>query len=43
VHPDDEADMRAALAELAADGGIALTQEQVRRWAESGEWPESLD
>jgi hypothetical protein len=43
VHPDDEADMRAALAELAAGRGVVLTEEQARHWAETGEWPESLD
>lgn len=41
-HPDDEADLRAALAEAEAGLGETLTPDELRRWAETGEWPERL-
>jgi len=45
VHPspEDEAEIRAGLAELNRGDGIELTAEELRHWAETGEWPERLD
>jgi hypothetical protein len=39
--PEDEARVREAFAEALRDPGRALTPEELRRWAETGEWPES--
>ena len=38
-HPDDEADVRAGRAETEGREGVRLTDEQVLRWAETGELP----
>jgi hypothetical protein len=45
VHPspEDEADIRAGLAELDRGEGRTLTAEEVQRLAETGEWPEWCD
>jgi hypothetical protein len=45
VHPSpgDEADIRAALAELDRGEGRTLTSEELQRLAETGEWPEGCD
>ena len=39
--PEDEARVREAFAESLRDEGRALTPEELRRWVETGEWPES--
>lgn len=39
--PEDEASVREAFAESFRDEGRALTPEELRRWVETGEWPES--
>jgi hypothetical protein len=41
--PEDEADIRAGLAELDRGEGVELTPGELRQWAETGEWPERLD
>jgi hypothetical protein len=41
--PDDEAEIRKALEELDRGEGIELTAEELRHWAETGEWPERFD
>jgi hypothetical protein len=41
--PEDEADIRAGLAELDRGEGRTLTAEEVQRLAETGEWPEWCD
>jgi hypothetical protein len=45
VHPslEDEADIRAGLAELDRGEGRTLTAGEVQRLAETGEWPEWCD
>lgn len=40
---EDEADLRAGLAELDRGGGVELTAGELRHWAETGAWPERLD
>ncbi len=40
---EDEADLRAGLAELDRGEGVELTTDELRRLAETGEWPERLD
>jgi hypothetical protein len=40
--PEDEANVRAAIAELDRGEGVELTGEELRHWAETGEWPERL-
>ena len=40
---EDEADIRAGLAELDRGEGVELTADELTRWAETGEWPERLD
>lgn len=39
----DEADVRAGLDEAERGEGRVLTHDELARWAETGEWPESLD
>jgi hypothetical protein len=39
--PEDGARVREAFAESLRDEGRALTPEELRRWVETGEWPES--
>jgi hypothetical protein len=41
--PEDEADIRAGLAELDRGEGRTLSAEEVQRLAETGEWPEWCD
>jgi hypothetical protein len=41
--PEDEAKIRAALAELDRGAGRTLTAEEAQRLAETGEWPEWCD
>jgi hypothetical protein len=41
VSPELEARLRASLEESERNPGRALTPEELRRWAETGEWPES--
>ena len=41
-HPDDEADVRAAFAELKDGKGVTLTLEDAKRWAETGLLPREL-
>jgi hypothetical protein len=43
VRPEDEADIRTALAELDRGEAVELTAEELRHWAETGGWPERLD
>jgi hypothetical protein len=40
---EDEAEIRTALTELDRGEGVELTADELRRWAETGEWPERLD
>jgi hypothetical protein len=40
---EDEADIRAGLAELDRGEGVELTADELQHWAETGEWPERLD
>jgi hypothetical protein len=40
---EDEADIRTALAELDRGEVVELTADELRHWAETGEWPERLD
>jgi hypothetical protein len=40
--PEDEANVRAAIAELDQGKGVELTAEELRHWVETGEWPERL-
>jgi hypothetical protein len=40
---EDEADIRAGLAELDRGEGVELTAHELQHWAETGEWPERLD
>jgi hypothetical protein len=39
--PEEEARLRAALAESERDEGRALAPEELRDWGETGGWPES--
>jgi hypothetical protein len=41
--PEDEAEIRTAVAELDRGEGRALTEEELRHLAETGEWPEWCD
>jgi hypothetical protein len=40
--PQDEADIRAGLEEAERGEGVELTEEELKRWADTGEWPERL-
>ena len=40
-HPDDEVKLRAAFEEAEREPGRALTEDELRLWIETGEWPES--
>ena len=40
---EDEADIRAGLAELDHGEGVELAADELKHWAETGEWPERLD
>lgn len=40
---EDEADLRAGLAELDRGEGVELTADELRHLEETGEWPERLD
>ncbi len=40
---EDEAEIRAGVAELDRGEGVELTADELRHWAETGEWPERLD
>lgn len=40
-HPDDVDEVRAGLAEAERGQGAVVTPEQLKRWAETGEWPDS--
>jgi len=40
---EDEADIRVGLAELDRGEGVELTVDELRHWAETGEWPARLD
>jgi hypothetical protein len=39
---EDEASVLAAIGELERGEGVELTAEELRHWAETGEWPERL-
>ncbi len=42
-HPDDETEVRAAAEEAKRrEKLLTLTSEELKRWTETGEWPESL-
>jgi hypothetical protein len=41
--PQDEADIREGLAELDRGEGVELRTDELRHWADTGEWPERLD
>jgi len=43
VSREDEADLRASLEEAANESGRVLTPEELKRWAETGEWPDGSD
>ena len=43
LSPAEQADLRAALAELDRGEGIEPTPDEVRHMIETGEWPEHLD
>jgi hypothetical protein len=43
VPPEVEADLSEALAQADRGEGVKLTEDELKRWAETGEWPESLD
>jgi hypothetical protein len=43
VPREQEADLRAALEEAAKKEGRVLTPEELKRWAETGEWPDESD
>jgi hypothetical protein len=43
VHPDDEADMRAAMAEIAAGRTVEVTAEELDEWTRTGELPASVE
>jgi len=43
VAREDEADLQASLAEAASESGRVLTPEELKRWAETGEWPDGSD
>ncbi|MGA3124833.1 MAG: hypothetical protein ABSF69_29140 [Polyangiaceae bacterium] len=40
---DDEAEIRAGLAELDRGEGVELTADELQHWVETGAWPERLD
>ena len=40
--PQDEADVRAGLDEAERGEGTDLSEDELKRWAETGEWPERL-
>jgi hypothetical protein len=40
---EDEAEICTALAELDRGEGVELTADELRHWAETGEWPGRLD
>jgi hypothetical protein len=40
--PEDEAELRKAIEALDRGEGTDLTPEELRHWAETGEWPERL-
>jgi len=40
---DDEAEIRAGLAELDRGEGVELTAAELQHWVETGAWPERLD
>lgn len=42
VHPDDEAEMRAALADVEAGRTVALTAAELAEWEATGELPASV-
>jgi hypothetical protein len=39
---EDEANVLAAIEEIDRGEGVELTAEELRHWAETGEWPERL-
>jgi hypothetical protein len=41
LRPEDEARLRVVVAQSEKDEGRALTPEELRHWAETGEWPDS--
>jgi hypothetical protein len=43
VSREDEAELRASLEEAANERGRVLTPEELKRWAETGEWPDGSD
>jgi hypothetical protein len=43
LSPENEAEIRRALEEFDRGNGIELTVEELRHWAETGEWPERLE
>ena len=40
VGREDEADLEASLQEAAREPGRVLTPDELKRWAETGEWPD---
>jgi hypothetical protein len=42
VDPSDESDLRAAIAEVERGETVELTPDELKHWAETGEWPERL-
>ena len=43
VSREDEADLRASVEEAATESGRVLTPEELKHWAETGEWPDGSD
>ena len=41
--PQDEADVRAGFEEAENEAGRVLTPEELKHWAETGEWPDESD
>jgi hypothetical protein len=39
---EDEANVRAGVTELDSGEGVGVTEEELRHWAETGEWPNHL-
>lgn len=40
---EDEADLRASIEEAEKKAGRVLTPDELKRWAETGEWPDGSD
>lgn len=43
VSREDEPELRASLEEAANESGRVVSPEELKRWAETGEWPDGSD